>query len=67
MPMKCYIQKIVFLLIITSAAQFIFAQAPEIEWSRCIGGSGWEEAHSIEHTSDHGYIVAGFKGSYDGD
>lgn len=45
----------------------IRAQTPDIQWSRCIGGSGWEEAHSIEHTSDHGYIVAGFKGSYDGD
>jgi hypothetical protein len=44
-----------------------FAQTPYIEWQICLGGSGYDEARSIEQTSDGGYIVAGFSNSIDGD
>ncbi len=30
-----------------------------VEWERTYGGEGWDEAHSIQQTSDGGYIVAG--------
>jgi uncharacterized delta-60 repeat protein len=37
-----------------------------IDWQSCLGGSGTDEAHSIQQTSDGGYIVAGFSNSNDG-
>ncbi len=39
----------------------------DIEWQRCLGGSGVDEAYSIQQTSDGGYIVAGRTSSNDGD
>jgi len=41
-----------FLLLSTLSAQ------PSIEWQKCYGGTNSEEAHSIQQTSDGGYIVA---------
>ena len=38
-----------------------------IEWQKCLGGSGWEEAWDVQQTIDGGYIVAGLSGSIDGD
>jgi len=38
-----------------------------IEWQKCLGGSDWDEAYSIQQTSDGGYIVAGTTYSNDGD
>lgn len=38
-----------------------------IEWQKCLGGSGWDAAYYIENTSDGGYIVAGYTWSNDGD
>lgn len=38
-----------------------------IEWQKAIGGSAFEEAHSIINTSDGGYMVAGFSTSNNGD
>jgi len=38
-----------------------------IEWQKCLGGSSWDEAHSIQQISDGGYIVAGWTYSNDGD
>ena len=42
-------------------------EPPQIKWQRCLGGSYWDEAHSIQQTSDGGYIVAGYTESNDGD
>jgi len=36
-------------------------------WTRCYGGSNWDEAYAILQTTDGGYIVAGGAGSTDGD
>ena len=38
-----------------------------IQWQKSLGGSNSDEAHSIQQTSDGGYIVAGLSLSTDGD
>src|SRR5437016_333214 len=43
------------------------AQAPLIDWQKCLGGSLSENANSIQQTADSGYIVAGYTISNNGD
>ena len=38
-----------------------------IQWQKCFGGSGWEEAWDIQQTTDGGYILIGRSSSMDGD
>ena len=38
-----------------------------IQWQKSLGGSAWDNAWSIEPTSDGGYIIAGDSYSTDGD
>jgi len=38
-----------------------------VQWSKCYGGSGWDDAQSIIQTTDNGYIVTGEEQSTDGD
>ena len=38
-----------------------------IQWQKCLGGSGWDEAWDIQLTLDGGYILAGRSSSTDGD
>ena len=38
-----------------------------IEWQKCLGGSGWEEGWSIQQTKEGGFIVAGLSTSTDGE
>jgi hypothetical protein len=33
-------------------------------WTRTYGGTGWDEAYSVEQTSDQGFIVTGYTMSY---
>jgi uncharacterized delta-60 repeat protein len=42
-------------------------QAPAIQWQKCLGGTAWDYASSIQTTSDGGYIVAGSTRSTNGD
>jgi len=35
------------------------AQAPSIEWQKCLGGTNDDRANSIKQISDGGFIVAG--------
>lgn len=43
-------------------------EAGTVQWQKCLGGSGHEEAESIQQTTDGGYVVAGYtEGSNDGD
>ena len=43
------------------------AQAPAIQWQKCLGGGLPDFAHSIQQTTDGGYIAAGSSPSNDGD
>ncbi|MEO8147399.1 MAG: T9SS type A sorting domain-containing protein [Bacteroidia bacterium] len=38
-----------------------------MEWQKCLGGTGNDNASSIIQTSDNGYVVAGYSYSNDGD
>jgi Secretion system C-terminal sorting domain len=38
-----------------------------IQWQKCFGGSGDDQAHSIQQTADSGYVVAGYSNSNDSD
>ena len=55
---------VVFVLFLFAGA--VFAQ-PTIEWQKSLGGSNWDEARSIQQTTDGGFIVAGRSNSNDGD
>jgi hypothetical protein len=35
-----------------------------IRWAKTYGGTGWDEAYSVQQTSDGGYIVAGWTDSF---
>ena len=39
----------------------------DVEWQKCLGGSRYDKANSIQQTVDGGYIVAGDTNSSDGD
>lgn len=45
----------------------VYAQAPYIQWQKCLGGTDYDEALSIRQTSDSGYIIAGVSSSNNGD
>ncbi|MCF8293672.1 MAG: hypothetical protein K9I70_07660, partial [Chitinophagaceae bacterium] len=62
--MKKLIYVFLFIVIESTAT---FAQSPTIQWQKCLGGSSWEQAMSINQTVDGGYIVAGYSASNDGD
>ncbi|MFM2157262.1 MAG: hypothetical protein RL516_2011 [Bacteroidota bacterium] len=38
-----------------------------IQWQKCLGGSQYDCAYSIQQTVDGGFILTGFAQSYDGD
>jgi hypothetical protein len=59
-------KKIILLLMLFSLG-ISHAQAPNIQWQKCLGGTNWDEAYSIKPTADGGYIMAGQTGSNDGD
>ncbi|MFH2143681.1 MAG: T9SS type A sorting domain-containing protein [Bacteroidota bacterium] len=39
----------------------------DVQWQKCLGGTSYDYAYSIQQTSDGGYIVAGYSFSNDGD
>ena len=58
---------IITIFILLLATTLAFAQAPAIQWEKSFGGAGEDEPQSIHQTSDHGFIVAGWSWSNDGD
>ena len=59
-------KRLFVLFLIISTAISLSAQV-EIEWQRCLGGTGNDGANSIQQTTNVGYIVAGNSHSNDGD
>ncbi|MFZ1687796.1 MAG: T9SS type A sorting domain-containing protein [Flavobacteriales bacterium] len=58
------------ILVLFSCLEFAkaFTQvAPSIAWQKCLGGSSYDRAESIEQTADGGYVLAGYTLSSDGD
>jgi len=51
-----------FLFIVLSG----IAQAPQLTWQKCLGGSGLDMFNCIQPTTDGGYILAGTTSSTDG-
>ena len=41
--------------------------AGNIQWQKSFGGSGWDDAKSVQQTRDGGYVLAGYSESNDGD
>ena len=55
-----------FIVLVLIGGAIVSAQ-PSIVWQKCLGGSGYDRANSIQQTSDGGFIVAGVTKSNDGD
>ena len=55
-----------YALAVFSMASSAVASA-DLVWQKCLGGSSWEFARSVQPTADGGYIVAGYTNSTDGD
>jgi len=49
------------------AWSIILDKSGNIQWQKCLGGTGGDRASAIQQTNDGGYIVAGFTESNDGD
>lgn len=45
----------------------VYCQSPSLQWSKCFGGSDWDEAKEIVETFDSNFVVAGWTYSIDGD
>lgn len=60
-------KKTITLLALCLIGTLAFAQAPAIQWQKCLGGTVEDLAYGIQSTSDGGYIVAGYTNSNDGD
>lgn len=55
------------LILIIFISSYTFAQAPAIQWQKCLGGTNSDYSWcNIQQTSDGGYIMAGFVESNDG-
>ena len=57
---------IAFALILLAAMILSCTSAgePQIEWSKTFGGAGYDWGHSIQQTSDGGYIILAVTGSF---
>jgi hypothetical protein len=60
-------KKTITLLAFCLIGTLSFAQAPAIQWQKCLGGTSSDYAQSITTTTDGGYIVAGNTYSTNGD
>lgn len=38
-----------------------------LQWQKCLGGTGYDIAQSVQQTADGGYVAAGYSNSNDGD
>jgi hypothetical protein len=54
----------IVLMFISFSVTALAQPSPDTLWTRMYGGSGRDEAYSIQQTDDGGYIVAGFTSSF---
>ncbi|HRH48920.1 MAG TPA: T9SS type A sorting domain-containing protein [Panacibacter sp.] len=60
--------KLALLILFTCGAIAGYTQINSaIQWQKCVGGSSYDEARSIQQTKDGGYIMAGSSNSINGD
>lgn len=38
-----------------------------MQWQKCLGGTGWDQANAVVQTADSDYVVCGYSNSNDGD
>lgn len=62
-----FLSQFVLCVLIIFSMLNLFAQAPEIEWQKTLGGSGYDASYSICEAIEGGYIIAGDTWSNDGD
>ena len=62
-----FITMLLALILFNGVNNKSYAQAPTIQWQKCLGGTVTDEANSIQQTSDGRFIVAGYTFSNDGD
>jgi len=60
--MKSSLLLLVFYLITTIPT---FGQAPDTLWTKTFGGLDMDVGHSVQQTTDGGYIISGFTASFD--
>jgi hypothetical protein len=64
---KQFMERLLFSALATIlSVSFAIAQ-PTIQWQKCLGGSSYDLAKTIQQTIDGGYIVAGNSSSINGD
>ena len=56
-----------FLFLLLCCARTMAQNGSSILWQKCLGGSEYDVAKSIQQTTDGGYIVAGYSSSNNGD
>jgi hypothetical protein len=62
---KCNLKKLLLFIVITLSFNNVIAQS--IQWQKSLGGTGQDEANSIQQTADGGFVIAGVTYSNDGD
>lgn len=56
-----------FITLFCCFVNFLWAQAPTLQWQRTLGGSAYDQPYAIAASPDGNYVVAGYTGSIDGD
>ena len=57
--MKLFNFFLILAAVMVSAVSMGWAQAPDLMWTRTVGGIRYDEAESVQQTSDGGFIVGG--------
>lgn len=60
------IEKILLVFVLLLSIR-LCGQSPSIQWQKCLGGPGDDEAFAIQQTKDNGFIIVGVSDSSGGD
>ena len=56
-------KKLTYLTLVIFLVSFLYLMVQDCfatQWAKTYGGGNWDDAHSIQQTSDGGYIAAGY-------